>query len=67
MSDDLIHLDPETDILFAVLWRRADHGIVNLSEHRILRRWWAYIRAIIDTHPNGELVATPLHTLFYMA
>ena len=32
VSDYSIHLDPETNILFATMWRREDHGLDVLSQ-----------------------------------
>ncbi len=40
ISDYSIHLDEETNTLFAVLWRRADHGMDALPAHPVMRRWW---------------------------
>ncbi len=66
ISDYSIHLDGETNILFGVLWRRDDHTMDALPKHPVMRRWWDYMRDIMQTKPDGEPVATPLLTMFHM-
>lgn len=66
VSDYSIHLDAETDILFAVLWRKDGHGMEALPEHSVMQKWWAYMADIMETHSSNEPVATPLETVFHM-
>ena len=66
VSDYSIHLDPETNILFAVLWRRRDHTMADLPSHPVMKRWWAHMADIMETNPNNEPVVTPLTTLFHL-
>ena len=66
ISDYSIHFDPETNILFAVLRRRRDHGMADLPAHPVMRRWWAHMADIMDVHPSTEPVVTPLETVFHL-
>ncbi|WP_075215462.1 L-rhamnose mutarotase [Mongoliimonas terrestris] len=66
VSDYSIHLDEETNILFAVLWRRRDHGMAALPDHPVMRRWWAHMRDIMAVKPDDEPIAVPLRTVFHM-
>jgi L-rhamnose mutarotase len=66
VSDYSIHLDPETHILFGVLWREEGHGMDDLPSHPIMQKWWAHMADIMETHPNNEPVATPLELVFHM-
>ena len=66
VSDYSIHLDPETSILFGVLWRKDDHTMNDLPAHPVMQKWWAHMADIMDSHPNNEPVATPLKTVFHM-
>ncbi|MGR3662506.1 MAG: L-rhamnose mutarotase [Paracoccaceae bacterium] len=66
VSDYSIHLDPETNILFATMWRRKDHDLDALSETDLMQKWWSYMADIMQTHDSNEPVATPLETLFHM-
>ncbi len=66
VSDYSIHLDPDTNILFATMWRRKDHGLDVLSQTDLMHKWWAYMANIMLTHDNNEPIVTPLETLFHM-
>ncbi len=66
VSDYSIWLDPETNALFAVLTRPEDHGMDTLPDHPVMRRWWAHMADIMDTHASNEPVAVPLAAMFHM-
>ncbi|CTQ43002.1 MULTISPECIES: L-rhamnose mutarotase [Stappiaceae] len=66
ISDYSIHLDPETDILFGVLWRQDGHKMDDLPNHPVMRKWWAHMADVMATKPDNEPVATPLTTVFHM-
>ncbi|POF27846.1 L-rhamnose mutarotase [Roseibium marinum] len=66
ISDYSIHLDRETNILFAVLWRQDGHTMDDLSSHPIMRRWWAHMADLMVVKPDNEPVAAPLETVFHM-
>lgn len=66
VSDYSIHLDEEHNLLFGVLWRRDDHGMAELPNHAVMRRWWTEMADIMQTKPDNEPVAVPLQTMFYM-
>lgn len=66
VRDYSIHLDAETNILFAVMWRRTDHGLDALAQTDLMRRWWHYMSDIMEAHADNEPVATPLETVFHM-
>lgn len=66
VSDYSIHLDRETNILFAVLWRRDDHTMDDLPAHPVMRRWWAHMADLMVVKPDNEPVAVPLETVFHM-
>lgn len=66
VSDYSIHLDPETGVLFGVLWRRADHGMADLPKHPVMQRWWAHMADIMVTNDKNEPLAVPLLPVFHM-
>ena len=66
ISDYSIHLDPETDILFGVLWRQDGHKMDDLPNHPVMRKWWAHMADVMATKPDNEPAATPLTTVFHM-
>ena len=67
VSDYSIHLDYETNILFAVLWRTDNHSMDSLPTHEIMKKWWAHMADIMETHPNNEQITTDLSTVFSMS
>ena len=64
--DYSIHLDEDTNILFAVLWRQSDHRMDDLPSHELMQRWWAHMGDIMQTHDNNEPVVQPLTSVFHM-
>ncbi len=66
VSDYSIYLDPESLILFGVLWRTDDHKMNDLPHSPIMARWWAHMADIMQSHPSNEPVATPLVPMFHM-
>ena len=66
VEDYSIHLDPETDALFGVLWRRDDHGMEDLPAHPVMRRWWAHMADIMAVNPDGSPLAVPLVPMFHL-
>ncbi|MCO5734729.1 L-rhamnose mutarotase [Rhizobium sp. SSA_523] len=66
VSDYSIHLDPETDILFAVLTRPADHGMAGLPDHPVMKRWWAHMADLMETNPDNSPVAVDLVPVFHL-
>jgi len=66
VEDYSIHLDPDTNILFGVLWRPADHRMGDLPDHAVMKRWWAHMADIMATNPDNSPVEKPLVTVFHM-
>ena len=66
ISDYSIHLDPQTNALFGVLWRKSDHGMDRLPDHPLMQRWWAYMADIMETNSDNAPLAIPMHTVFQM-
>jgi L-rhamnose mutarotase len=67
VEDYSIHLDSDTHILFAVLWRPAKHNMADLPNHPVMQRWWAHMADIMVTNPDNSPVEKPLVTVFHMA
>ncbi|MPQ93289.1 L-rhamnose mutarotase [Thioclava sp. JE_KL1] len=66
VEDYSIHLDPETNALFGVLWRREDHGMDALPNHPVMQKWWAHMADIMATNPDNSPVSVPLETVFHL-
>jgi L-rhamnose mutarotase len=37
-----------------------------LSDEPVMRRWWAYMRDIMASHPDGSPVIMPLNPMFHL-
>ena len=66
VSDYSIHLDPATDKLFAVLWRRSDHTMDALPQTQLMQEWWAYMADLMETNSDNSPVTVPLTQVFHL-
>ncbi len=66
ISNYSIFLDEKTNILFGVLDSSNDEARENLPSSPIMKRWWAYMKDIMDTNPDNSPVSIPLQEVFYM-
>ena len=66
INDYSIHLDPETNALFGLLSRPADHGMDDLPSHPVMRKWWAHMADLMAVKPDNEPVAVPLIRMFHL-
>ena len=66
ISDYSIFLDPETNILFAVLKRRKNHRMEDLPRHEVMQHWWSFMGDIMATQDDGAPVVKPLEFMFHM-
>jgi L-rhamnose mutarotase len=66
ISDYSIWLDEETHHLFGILSRTATHGMDDLPDHPVMRRWWAHMADIMQVNPDNSPVAVPLTRVFQL-
>jgi L-rhamnose mutarotase len=66
IRDYSIFLDPDSGDLFGVLWREDGHGMERLPVEPVMRRWWAHMADIMETHPDDSPVAMPLRRVFHL-
>lgn len=64
--DYSIYLDEETLTLFAFQKLKEGHTADQLPGHPVVKRWWAYMASLMDTHPDNSPVALPLTEVFHM-
>lgn len=62
-----IHLHAESNLLFAYMERETAFDGDALKTHPVMRRWWAAMRDLMQTHPDGEPITTPLSEMFHQA
>ncbi len=66
ISDYSIFLDESTGALFAFQKLSDDNTADTLPEQAIVKKWWAYMADLMETHPDNAPVCTPLHEVFHM-
>jgi L-rhamnose mutarotase len=66
ISDYSIFLDRPTGYLFAVQKLADNHTADNLPQTAIVKKWWAYMRDIMDSNPDNSPVALPLEEVFHL-
>ena len=67
VSDYTIWLDPEDHHLFGTLIRSRNHKLDTLPDAEIVKRWWAFMCNIMESHPDNSPVQVPLKQVFYLA
>ena len=66
VSDYSIFLDPGTLVLFAVQKRAENSTADDLPKKAIVKRWWAYMKDIMETNPDNSPLSAPLIEVFHM-
>jgi len=66
MSDYSIFLDEKTLTLFAVQKQGEPNTIASLPDHPIVRKWWAYMAPLMETHPDNAPVCGELTEVFHL-
>ena len=66
VSDYSIFLDEETLTLFAVQKLSDNHTSDNLPHTEIVKKWWAYMKDIMETNPDNSPVCKPLREVFHL-
>jgi L-rhamnose mutarotase len=66
VSDYSIFLDGRTGTLFAVQKLTEGNTAARLPERAIVKKWWAYMKDIMDTNPDHSPVAVGLTEVFHM-
>ena len=66
VSDYSIFLDPETLTLFAVQKVADGDSTAALPNDPVVRRWWEYMKDIMDTNPDASPVQRDLLEVFHL-
>jgi len=64
--DYSIFLDRETGILFGTLKLRPDHSYHELPSNPVMKKWWDYMKDLMDTNHDHSPVSIPLNEVFYL-
>jgi len=60
-----IFLDPGSLVLFAYLQIADGRKLDQLASEPVMRRWWAYMKEVMETHPDDPPVTVALREVFY--
>lgn len=66
VSDYSIWLDPEDHHLFGILTRSENNTLDKLPDTEVVKRWWAFMCDIMDSHPDNSPVQVQLKRVFHM-
>ena len=66
ISDYSIFLDEATLTLFGVLKVNDALQMDKLPEQEVMKRWWAYMKDIMESNPDNSPVSKPLEEVFYL-
>jgi L-rhamnose mutarotase len=66
IEDYSIFLDQETNILFGVLKVESTLNLDELPNHPVMKKWWAYMKDIMESNADGSPVSVPLKEVFYL-
>ena len=62
-----IFLDEETHYLFSVMVVSDTSLIKKLPDHPVMKKWWAFMKDIMETNEDHSPVSVPLKHVFFMA
>jgi len=66
VKDYSIFLDEETNILFGYLTVADSTKLDDLPHDPVMKRWWAYMKDIMETNEDNSPVNIPLKEVFYL-
>lgn len=66
IHDYSIFLDEETLSLFAVQKLEPDFNEERLRSLPIMKKWWEYMKDLMEVHSDNSPIAKPLEEVFHM-
>jgi L-rhamnose mutarotase len=66
ISDYSIFLDRSTGDLFAVMHVEDEERVQHLSSHPVMKKWWTFMKDIMDTNEDHSPISIPLAEVFHM-
>ncbi len=66
IQDYSIFLDSETSCLFAYLLIDDKEKLSTLTSKGIMKKWWLYMRDIMETNEDNSPVSVQLEEVFYL-
>ncbi len=66
IKDYSIFLDEETHVLFGYLTIDDAVKLDELPKQPVMKKWWAYMKDIMETNEDNSPVNIPLKEVFYL-
>ena len=66
ISDYSIFLDENSNDLFAVLKVENESVLENLPSRPVMKKWWAYMKDVMDTNVDYSPTSVPLKEVFHL-
>ena len=66
IEDYSIFLDEETNDLFGILRIEDSKQLDELPKHPVMKKWWAYMKDIMESNADNSPVSVPLKEVFYL-
>jgi len=66
VADYSIFLDEDANILFGVLKIENPLKLDELPDHPVMKKWWNYMKDIMESNPDNSPVSVPLKEVFYL-
>ncbi len=66
IKDYSIFLDETTNDLFAYFLVEDETQLQELSNQPVMKRWWNYMKDIMETNVDNSPVSIPLKEVFYV-
>ena len=66
ISEYSIFLEESTGALFGVLQVQDPAQLDTLPAEPVMRRWWDYMKDLMECNPDHSPVSIPLREVFYM-
>lgn len=66
IRDYSIFLDETTGHLFGALKLTDENKMKELPSSPVMKKWWAYMKDIMDSNADNSPVSVPLREVFYL-
>jgi len=66
ISDYRIFLDEETHFLFSVFTAENEDLLSQLPENPVMKKWWVFMKDIMETNEDHSPLSIPLKNVFFM-
>ncbi|HUR12843.1 MAG TPA: L-rhamnose mutarotase [Flavitalea sp.] len=66
ISDYSIFVDESTNALFATMKIKDESALKNLANEPVMKKWWAYMKDLMETNKDDSPLTSSLQEVFYL-